>query len=246
MPHLHYPQVIDKLSLFAGLNSDERVQAVREGKIRFYPKSQKLFQAGDPVTQFFIVCSGAIQLFKETSKGGKLTTEVRTVGQTIGKNYICNKLCSHHQVDAQAVQDSIVVEFPAQWLIKLAAQHPAVAENIMAALAQQALMKDVEIEHRCTMNASQQLACFLQRLCVMHHLDPKGFELPYSKALIASMLGMEPETLSRTLSKLPALGIEVEDMHVRIIAPELVSQHVCQLCTISDWCPANPVASGQP
>jgi CRP-like cAMP-binding protein len=246
MPHLHYPHVIDKLGLFAGLTPDERARAVRGGRICFYPRSQTVFQAGDPVTRFFIVCSGAIQLFKQTGKGGRLTTEVRSVGQTIGTSAICSRLCAHYQVHAQAVQDSAVAEFPAQWLIKFAAQYPAVAENVMASLARRALMKDVEIERRCTMNAAQQLACFLHRLCVKHRLDPKGFELPYSKALIASMLGMEPETLSRILSKLPALGIEVEDTHVRIAAPERIRQHICRLCTIADWCPANQAQPGHP
>ncbi len=75
-------------------------------------------------------------------------------------------------------------------------------------------MVEVESEHKSTMNVAQRVGCFIQRLCVMHDLDPDRFTLPYSKALIASRLGISPETLSRAFVTLRKFGILVDDMQV--------------------------------
>lgn len=76
-------------------------------------------------------------------------------------------------------------------------------------MAERAHIAEVEAEHQATMSAAQLVACFMQRLCVLYNFDPKGFDLPYSKTLIASRLGMELETFSRTLAKLKEHGIAV-------------------------------------
>jgi hypothetical protein len=40
--------------------------------------------------------------------------------------------------------------------------------------------------------------------------------LPFDKALIASQLGMQPETLSRSLARLRAMGIAAEGNRIQI------------------------------
>lgn len=89
---------------------------------------------------------------------------------------------------------------------------------------------------QATMSAAQLVACFIQRLCVLYDFDPKGFDLPYSKTLIASRLGMELETFSRTLAKLKVNGIMVEGNRVTIHDLERIGQYVCGFCSISGEC----------
>ena len=52
------------------------------------------------------------------------------------------------------------------------------------------------------------------RYLLAQHLENKhnalDFELPFKKALIASHLGMTPETFSRALSKIKSMGINVQ------------------------------------
>lgn len=95
---------------------------------------------------------------------------------------------------------------------------------------------EVEAEHQATMSAAQLVACFMQRLCVLHNFNPKSFELPYSKTLIASLLGMELETFSRTLGKLKEHGITVNGNKVAITDLARVEQYVCGFCSISGDC----------
>ena len=86
------------------------------------------------------------------------------------------------------------------------------------------------------MSATQLVACFLQRLCVLYDFNPREFELPYSKTLIASRLGMELETFSRTLNKLKENGISVEGTRVMIHDLRRIEQFVCATCSVAEDC----------
>jgi hypothetical protein len=89
------------------------------------------------------------------------------------------------------------------------------------------------------MNATQIVACFLQHLCVSHQLDPRGFDLPYSKSLIASRLGMQLESFSRTLPKLRELGIVVSGKHVSFVNVNTAQHYACGACSVAEECPTH-------
>lgn len=132
--------------------------------------------------------------------------------------------------------------FTTLWLLKIA-QHPAFALNILSAISEYAHIVELEAEQRSTMNAAQRLGCFLMRLCVMHGLHPAGFELPYSKALIASRLGMKPETFSRTLGALDEHGISVTDATVSFKNIPATEAFICAYCSKMGECTAHRTLS---
>jgi len=88
--------------------------------------------------------------------------------------------CRSHRVNALAVEDSVVMAFPATWLKDTAKKHPVFALNLLSLISQHAHMAELEAEHQATMSAAQLVACFLQRLCVLYHFSPNGFDLPHA------------------------------------------------------------------
>ena len=125
------------------------------------------------------------------------------------------------------------------WLKEVARKNGTFALNLLSIIARQAHLAALEAEHQASMSAAQLVACFMQRLCMLYGFDPKGFELPYSKSLIASRLGMEIETFSRTLSKLKEQGLRVEGTHVSITNLKRIEHYVCGFCSIVDDCPTH-------
>ncbi|NDF11801.1 MAG: Crp/Fnr family transcriptional regulator [Proteobacteria bacterium] len=233
MPYTTYS--LDKLPLLAGLKDEEKKALISSGIERHYPKGSYLFHCGEPVTHFYVVCSGAMQLVRGTTDGKEVTQDIVIQGKTIGKTEILQQVHKIHMVSALAVEDSVVLEFPAAWL-KSIAQNPTVALNILSSLSQYIHMMELEVEHKSTMDTAQQLGCFLQRLCVLHNFDPKGFTLPYSKSLIASRLGIEPETFSRTLKKLKSYGIGIKGNTISFADSALIEQSVCSHCSSLETC----------
>ena len=82
-----------------------------------------------------------------------------------------------------------------------------------------------QIEQIKLLSASQRIADFLVRLCPIRE-GSCTIDLPYEKALIASRLGMKPESLSRALAKLRPLGVSVDREQVSIVDVDLLVRHV--------------------
>ncbi len=244
MPKKAFPDVIKNLQIFSGVSEKDRDMFLSKGVMVYCRRGDYLFHHGDQVKFFYIICSGLIQLFTETPDGKELTVDVVITGRTIARPEALNPFSLHHQLSAKSVGDSVVLKFPIEWL-KEVAGHPVFALNILSAISQYAHMVEIEREHKSTMTAAQQVGCFLQRLCVMHNLNPNGFELPYSKILIASRLGMEPETFSRALAKLKENGVEVRDNLVKFHDIDHMGEYVCGRCSISRDCPTHMVIAEQ-
>lgn len=238
MPPTIYPDIIRALPLFSGLNEQDKAALLTGGRIRQCKRGQLLFHHGDPVTHFYIIISGTVQFSRENPDGHEKTIDVFKAGQTMCESEIMDA-CRHHRVNAIALDDVAVMEFPMAWLKDAAKKHTAFALNLLSSISHQAHLAEVEAEHQATMSATQLVACFMQRLCVLYDFEPAGFDLPYTKTLIASRLGMELETFSRTLAKLKEQGITVEGTHVMIHDLKHIEQYVCSLCSVSEDCPTH-------
>lgn len=238
MPEKIFPDIIQKLKIFSGVPQEEYLPLLRKGELGYLGRGQHLFRQGDEIRHFFIVCSGLMQLYSETPEGREITVDITTPGHSINKAEILMPMSKVHRVSAKALEDAVTLKFPANWL-KEVARHPNISLNILSTISQYAHMVEIESEHKSTMSAAQQVGCFLQRLCVMHGFHPSGFTLPYNKALIASRLGMEPETFSRALAKLRSHGIEVRDMQVRFTNMDEIGDYICGQCSITGQCPTH-------
>lgn len=229
------PSILRGLPLFAGIADPEKDALLAQGRLRSFPRGQMLFAQGDKADRFFLVASGVVQLFRTTPEGHAKTIDLLHAGQMIGEGEIMDS-CRHYRTNASAAEDVSVLEFPARWLKDTAQAHTPFALNLLGAMSERAHMAEVEAEHQASMSAAQLVACFLQRLCVLTDGDPKRFSLPYSKTLIASRLGMELETFSRTLTKLREHGIQVSGSDVSIADFARIEAYVCGSCSIAEDC----------
>lgn len=229
------PEIAKTLSLFSGLSEKDKDDLIAAGRICHFPRGQVLFHHGGPVTHFYILLKGAVQLYRASGDGREKTIEILKSGQTLCESEIMDS-CRNHRANAMALEEAVLLEFPVAWLKEAAGNHSVFALNLLSLIADQAHRAEIEAEHQATMSAAQMVACFLQRLCVLYDFDPKGFDLPYSKTLIASRLGMELETFSRTLGKLKEHGIAVQGIRVSIHDLARIKEYVCGFCSIAEDC----------
>ena len=226
---------IAQFPLFSGIGETEKSALLKEGKLRHYASKKMLFAQGDRVAHFCIILEGKIQLFRTTRDGQEKTVHLLKSGQTLSESELLSE-CDTHRTNAVAIENVTLLEFPAAWLKQTARLQEEFALNLLSRVAQQIHLAEVEAEQQATMSAAQLVACFLQRLCVLHDLNPAEFELPYSKTLIASRLGMEPETFSRTLTSLKKNGIQVQGNQVHIDNLAQLNRYACDSCSVSAEC----------
>lgn len=221
--------------IFVNLASSDIQELLLRSRKKTLENGESYFSFGDKVLNFSVLCEGAIQLYRETRDGHELTKEILIVGDTIGDEEILLSSPTH-QFNALAIKDAILLEFPIAWLKENLKKNSSLALNLLAKLAHKSHIATMEAEHKGTMMAAQQVSCFLERLCVLHDFDPRGFELPYSKTMIASRLGMELETFSRALSKVREHGIRVEGNRISFENILAAEEYACADCTIVDNC----------
>ena len=193
---------------------------------------------GDKITHFYVICRGTMQIFRETPDGHEITNDMLIAGDTVNAEEIMSKQIIH-AMNARAVEDTSILKIPVRWMKDNLQTFGHIAASLMAGLSVRLHNAQMEAEHQSTMSATQIVACYLQRLCVLYSFDPHSFELPYSKTLIASRLRIELETFSRTLKNLKGQGITVTGTHVSFTDMQKTGKFVCNTCSMSEDCQAH-------
>lgn len=224
------------IALFRGLTESQKNSLLSNSKKITLKAGDPIFYHGDPVTHFYILLKGAIQLYRESPDGQEKTLDILVPEQALCAGEIMEPCCTY-KANAKAVSDSVILEFPIALIKDAVKKINHFALNLLSIISQQAYQAEIEAEHQAKMSSTQLVACFLQRLCILYDFNPQGFELPYSKTLIASRLGMELETFSRTLNKLHKHGIEVKGTNVSIYNLPKTEHYVCHTCSVAEECP---------
>ena len=104
------PNSVRTMPLFSGLTEKDKDNLLTEGHLRHYARGQKVFRHGEPISQFYIVVSGAIQLYRENAEGSEKTINLFKAGQTLCESEIMDA-CRSHRANAKAIDESILLSF---------------------------------------------------------------------------------------------------------------------------------------
>jgi len=231
-------EALKALPIFADFGGENLAILTSNSRVRQYPSGHYLYMHGDDIKNFKIVCRGTIQVFRETPDGHEVTSDILIAGDCINADEIIARHTAH-MTNARVVDDAMVLEISISWMRLHLKDFDQLAPRLLQGLSERLRESQKEAVHRSTMSATQIVACYLQGLCVLYDFDPQGFDLPYSKTLIASRLHMEPATFSRTLQKLKGVGISVTGNHVAFTNLHKAGHFVCDECSVSAECPTH-------
>ncbi len=227
--------VIGALALFEGLDTPafERLNAAAQ-RLNI-PKGKLLHLQDDPADYFYVIVQGWVKLFRETLEGSEAIIDVLTSGHLFGENAVFENDC--YSCAAEAIEDTTLISLPTALLKELIASSNQLALNMLSSMSRHRLQQHREIEHLNVQNAPQRIGCFLLRLCKPDQPVPVTLHLPYDKTLIASRLGMKPETFSRALAKLKEqTGIRIVGPTVYIDRLQALVSYTCNHCSTSFPC----------
>ncbi len=118
-------------------------------------------------------------------------------------------------VSAEVVEEARLLVVPAASFTGRLHRNPELAVNMLGSRSRHLRGLVQQVEQRTVKSATQRLSAFLLKLCPDEH-GSAAIDLPTEKALVAARLGMQPETLSRALAKLRAIGVETRERQVVI------------------------------
>ena len=183
-----------------------------------------LFRLHDPADSFFVLESGLIKLALSNEAGQEKVIAIVSPGESFAEAVMFME-AQCYPVTAEALETSSVIAIP-----------NAVYRNVLRASpdACMALMADLSMRLHKHVSEINELTLFHSRPRIVRYLisqlrepiiEATQLQLPAPKHVIASLLAVTPETLSRVLHELEAAGvIRVRQRVIEVLDPEALSR----------------------
>jgi CRP/FNR family transcriptional regulator len=208
-------QILTRTSLFKGLSEEQLDRINMIASHRQYQKGESIFSEGDEGDGFYIVMEGSVKIYKVSMDGKEQILHICGPGQPFGEVPVFSG--DNFPANAEAIQNTRLLFIPRSAFIRLLADNPSLAMNMLGILSLRLRQFTVQVENLSLKEVPGRLASYLNYLSGEQG-ETVGVQLPISKGQLASLLGTIPETLSRIFSKMSEYGlIEVDGPHITIL-----------------------------
>lgn len=223
-------QTIQNIPLFKGCDQTFFGTISSKSSIQKYDKGKMLFIHGEDADRFFIIKSGWVKLFRETLDGAQAVVDILTTNHIFGETSIFED--ESYPYSAEIVEPAEIISLPISELKAEIESNNKLALSMLNSMAKYRRQQDNEIEHLSIQSAPQRIGCFLLRLADQSSEGTVKIHLPYDKTLVASRLGMQPETFSRALKKLKdKTGIQVSGATIEMDNLDQLVSYSCAACS---------------
>ena len=203
---------IRSLDLFASMADESFDELIKAAYLQNFPGQLELIKEGDPADFLYIVVEGCVELFAQSNGRESSMAMIRPIGTFILAAVLKDAV---YLMSARTCQRSKLLLIPSENVRRVLEGDPAFSMSIVSELA--SCYRGVIKQHKDhkLRTAVERLA---NRLLKFHHDQGANgsLELPYDKKILASILGMTPENLSRAFNTLKPYGVTVEGSKVQM------------------------------
>lgn len=210
---------LQQLCLPAGIGAKDlqRLDEIVKRK-RPFARGEHLFRTGDALASVFVAREGTFKTVTLTENGDEQILGFHLPGELIGLDALGAGV---HRCEAVALGDAQVCEVPFADLAHVAAQLPALQQQLLRVIGQSVGRDQDHLSLLVRRQADERIALFLhgfgERLRNIGRSD-RDFHLPMSREDIARFLGLALETVSRGFTRLQEdRVIEVHGRRVQIV-----------------------------
>ncbi len=212
---------ITSISLFSGLTPDQIDAIAAIAAEDTYSKGENIFSEDEQATGLYAVSSGRVKIFKLSADGREQILHIFGPGEVFGEVPVFAG--KRFPANADAMDESRIMFFPRESLIRLIQNNPSIALNMLAVLSKRLRSFTSLIDDLSLKEVPGRLA---KHLIYLSEKQPGLYELDLNitKGQLASLLGTIPETLSRILTKMTEQGIiESDGRKIRILDMEIIN-----------------------
>lgn len=213
---------IAEIPLFARIPRAGRDRLLESSRVERFAAGTTIFSEGETPKHFHALLRGMVDL-SSNYRGRHCTVLLLTPGDSFMPSAAISD--EPYLLSARALLPSRVLMIEADVVRREAKQSPEFGIAISRLLAGQfRLSLRIILDLKCR-SPSERLAAFLLRL---HDLRAAGTvaQIPFTKRQLAARIGMQPETLSRTLQVLAANGLYLRGREI-IIADRAKAEAFC-------------------
>lgn len=199
------------LQFFKSASEDVFERALSGAFLQRFPSGTTLLMEGDPVDFLYILLDGSVELGAGWKSRDTTLAILRPVSTFI---LAAVALDSDALMSAVTIDRSEILMVPGESLRRAMQEDAAFGFAISQELAgcYRGLVRS--IKNQKLRDSTERLANYLLTQRARQGSDDE-IVLPHEKRVLASLLGMTPENLSRAFSKLDAQGVSVDGTKVR-------------------------------
>jgi len=137
-------QFLDQTGLFSEIPEDARAGLAQVAQPRSVSTNEVVFKRSDEGDSFFVVAKGKVSITLELPSGSQEVSTLQA-GDFFGEIAMLTR--AHRTATVTGVEDTVVLEFPADEILPLCRQHPKFKERIArtgAARSRESLEKMIE------------------------------------------------------------------------------------------------------
>ncbi|MBC7905398.1 MAG: helix-turn-helix domain-containing protein [Rhodospirillaceae bacterium] len=197
--------------LFVAVSRPDLALLLEQAQAVSYNETGLLFSQGDAADRFFVVLEGRVNLFALTETGDQSVIEVFDPIATFAEAAIFSS--GKFPLNCEVVAGSRLVHVPAGPFLRRLGENRKLAFHLLSGLSRWQKRMIHEITELKSKSPGQRLASFLLALAKGEE-GTAQIRLPITKAVLASRIGIAPESLSRALGRLKAVGVETQGRDV--------------------------------
>jgi len=202
--------------IFSEMTDAELQLSLQHLEVTTYAPGEIIFQQGAHATRFFIVCEGVVQLFRTSPMGDKKVIEIVKTGDSFAEAVFF--MGGNYPVHAMAVDHAKLAGIAFQDFNACLVNNVSLAFRMMGGMSRRIHGLVNEIDRLTMGTACQRLAFYLlEEARAERHGNASTIQLDAPKHVIASRIGVKPETLSRILARLRNGNlIDVHGNHITV------------------------------
>lgn len=188
--------VFQKSETLGGLNQDNRELLSNVAVKMVVGAGEVLFMQYDPGDAMYFILSGSVEISVVSLSGKKLSLNVMKSGDVFGE--IATLDGGERTASATAVEKTQVLRISRQSIVRLIAEHPNLASDLIGMLCNRLRWISKQVEDLALLSVNNRIA---SRLLVLHQKfsDTEG-NLRMSQHELADFFATSRETINKTLN----------------------------------------------
>jgi CRP/FNR family transcriptional activator FtrB len=208
----HEHAALRELALFSSMQPDSFRTLMRASFLQRFPPQVVLIREGEPADFLYVLVEGAVELFASTANRESTIAVLAPVTTFILAAVIKD---ATYLMSGRTLAPSRLLMIPSENIRAAFTEDPAFAQAMVVELAGAFRFMVRNLKNQKLRTGVERLANYLLRL--RHEAGgAHRFQLPYEKRLLASLLGMTPENLSRAFATLAPYGVAVRGSEIEL------------------------------
>ena len=194
------------IALFTALDPHQLQLVIDSTRVVRLDDGERLFDHGQPARQFFHLRSGQLKLFRSSPSGGEKIIEIIQPGEMFAQAVMFMEPRGY-PVGAEAIEPSVLLAFDSEVMRGVLRESADTCFRVLASMSRRLRQQVDEIEKLTLHPAVSRLAGYLVEQVPGNVPIFSEVHLTAPKNVIASRLGIQPETFSRVAARLMRDGL---------------------------------------